>query len=248
MVTSSRPRDERTLNTGSVRSASPLRGRRIADALALGTDVIDAAADFGTSLALAGEGLDVCLAELDSAYLVVKGGLADPRVTRSAALAWADTVQQRFNNLGCADPATGLGSIQHVRAQIAGLYQAARDGWLATTDIARTYALVVVEMSSVRDDVRPSFAALEGAMRRARAGELIRQRLPESIEVAELNPRRLVTVVRRTEDLEVRLAGVAEAIELRLKLAPSGGSCKAWAVTMPAGVQRATQLLDHLAR
>jgi hypothetical protein len=248
MVTRSRPRDEQTDDLARTGSEAPLRGRRIAEALKVGTDVADAAADFGATLALAGEGLDVCLRELDTAYLVSTGGAADPRVARRAALAWAATVQQRFNNLACADPATGLGSIQHVRAQVVALYQAARDGWLATDDIARTHALVVVEMSSVREDVRPSFAALEGAMRRARAGQLIRHWLPESIEASELNPRRLVTVARHSDDLDARLAGLADAIDRRLKLAPSGGSCRAWSETLPSGVERAMRLLDQLAR
>jgi hypothetical protein len=226
----------------------PRRGRLLADALVHDSEVDEATADFGTLYAHDGEGLDVCLAELDDTYLAVDDEAAPPPVVRRVALAWADTVQHRFNGLGCADPMTGLSSVHHIQSQVAALYHAARYGWLADADVPRSFALVVVEMSAVRDDTSPAFATLEAALRGASAAELIRQRMSVCDQVAQLNPRRLVALARRVDGLDRSLVDAVKVIGQRLQLSPSGGSCHGWTEALPVSPESARNLIDELAR
>lgn len=226
----------------------PHRARALVDALVHGDDLEDVALGFGAAYALDGEGLDVCLAELDDACRAVRGTTADLVLTRQVSLAWAEATQQRYNCLSCADPLTGLPSIQHVQSQVAALYRAAGDGWLVDADITRTHALVVLELPGVRDDVRAGFSRLERALRKATAADLLALRLPECAQVAELNPRRLVGLARRAPDLHGRLSRVVDELDARLQLSPSHGRCRAWSESLPVSPTAARQLLDELAR
>lgn len=226
----------------------PRRGWLLADAMAHRSGIDEAATDFGRAAAQDGEGLDVCLAELDETHLAVDGDVAPPLLVRRVALAWADAVQERYNGLTCADPTTGLSSIQHVQSEVAALYRAAGNGWLVDTDIARTHALAVIELTGIRDDVDDGFGRLEAALRRATAAELVRDGLPATNQVAELNPRRLVALVARTADLDARLADVLDTLGKRLQLSPSGGRCRGWTEALPLGPDAARALLDELAR
>lgn len=226
----------------------PRTGRVLADALVHDRDVDAAAHDFGASYARNGEGLDVCLGDLDDTVAAVLGDVPGTRLTRIVALAWGDATQQRYNGLSCADPLTGLASIQHVQSQVAALYRIAGDGWLVDDDIARTHAIMVVELPVVRDDVQAGFARLEASLRRASAADLITGVVPECALVAELNPRRLGGVVRRAPDLDRRLTGVVADLDDRMSLSPSQGRCRAWCEGLPGDPVAARSLIDELAR
>lgn len=226
----------------------PRGARDLADALVHDLDVDEAARAFGTSYALNGEGLDVCLGDLDDTVAAVHGDAPGTRLTRIVALALGEATQQRYNGLSCSDPLTGLASIQHVQSQVAVLYRIAGEGWLADDDIASTHALVVVELPVVRADVQQGFARLEAALRRASAAELITGVLPECAFVAELNPRRLAGVVRRGRDLDRRLTGVVADLDCRMVLSPSQGRCRAWSERLPGSAVAARALIDELAR
>lgn len=226
----------------------PHRARDLADALVHGVEPEDAAWAFGASYAHDGEGLDVCLAELDDTCRAVGGEPAGLVLSRRVALGWAEASQQRYNSLGCADPLTGLPSIQHVQSQVAALYRAAGDGWLVDADVAHSHALVVLDLPRVRDDLRAGFSRVEKALRKASAADLLGQRLPECAQVAELNARRLVGLVRRSADLHPRLAEVVTDLDLRLRLSPSQGRCRAWTESLPVSPDAARMLIDELAR
>lgn len=226
----------------------PARARGLADALIHDTDLTEAAAAFGASYARAGEGLDVCLGDLDDTYLAVRGDDPPTSVVRQVALAWSDIMQQRYNCLTCADPLTGLTSIQHLQSQVAALYRAAGDGWLVDADIARTHQLVIVELPVVREDVDSGFALLEASLRKAGAADLVTEMVPQCSQVAELSHRRLGGVARRTPDLHGRLARVVAVLDARMTLSPSQGGCRAWSENLPVGPDAARALLDELAR
>lgn len=226
----------------------PRGGHALADALVHDLDVDAAAHDFGTSYARNGEGLDVCLGDLDDTVAAVLDEAPDTRLTRRVALAWGDATQQRYNGLSCADPLTGLASIQHVQSQVAALYRIAGDGWLVDDDIARTHAIMVVELPVVREDLQAGFARLEASLRRASAADLITGVVPECALVAELNPRRLGGVVRRAPDLDRRLTGVVADLDCRMVLSPSQGRCRAWCEGLPGDAVAARALIDELAR
>lgn len=222
--------------------------RPLAQALVHDAGVHDAARDLGAAYAHDGEGLDVCLGDLDDTFVAVDGDTAPLDVVRQTSLAWADAMQDRYNTLSCADPVTGLSSVQHIQTQVAALYRAAGDGWLADADVTRTYALVVVELPPSRTDVQRGFAALEASLRRASAAELVMERVPSCAQVAELGPLRLVGLARRSPDLDRHLAEVVDALRLRLRLSPSGGSCRGWTEALPTSAASARMLLDELAR
>lgn len=226
----------------------PHRARDLADALIHGVEPQDAARALGASYADDGEGLDVCLADLDDTCRAVSGEPADLVLSRQVSLGWAEAAQERYNSLGCADPLTGLPSIQHVQPQVAALYRAAGDGWLVDADIARSHALVVLDLPRVREDLRAGFSRMEKALRKATAADLLGQRLPECAQVAELNARRLVGLVRRSPDLHPRLAQVVADLDLRLQLSPSQGRCRAWSESLPVSPESARMLIDELAR
>lgn len=228
----------------------PQRGWRLADALAHRSGIDDAATDFGRSAAQDGDRLDMCLAELDATHHAVEGTPAPRLVVRRVALAWADAVQEHLDGVACADRAgtpSDLGGVEDLEASLALLYRAAGDGWLADTDLTRTHALAVVDLAGVRTDVAPGFSRLEAALRRAAAAELVRDRLPTSTQVAELNAHRLVALVRRTSDLQQRLAEVVDTLGRRLQASPSGGGCRSWTEDLPLGPDAARALLDELA-
>jgi len=226
----------------------PPHGSGLADALIHGLGQGEAAAAFGAAYATAGDGLDVCLAALDDTCLAVDGTTAGPALVRRTALGWGEALERRFHSLSCADPVTGIGSIQHLQTEVAAFYRAAGDGWLVDADIARTHALVVVELSAVRDDVDTAFGRLEAALRRAAAGEALRTGMPECPQPAEAHPRRLVALARRSDGLHHRLADVVDEIDRRLALSPSGGRCRAWTERLPVDPDTARLLLDELAR
>ncbi|WP_418061304.1 hypothetical protein [Pimelobacter simplex] len=227
--------------------ASPA-ARALTDALIHGTGQAGAASAFGAAYAVAGAGLGVCLAALDDTCLAADSAAAAPALVRHAALGWGEAVERHYNSLTCADPVTGLGSIQHLQSEVAGLYRAAGDGWLVDTDIARTHALVVVELPTVRGDVDDAFGGLEAALRRASAAEVLRAGMPECPQPSEVHPRRLVALARRDEGLHRRLADAADEVDRRLALSPSGGSCRAWTEALPVDPDTARLLVDELAR
>lgn len=226
----------------------PSRARLLADALVHGSGVAESARQVGTTYALAGEGLDVCLGDVDATFRAVRAHDPGVDVVRQVALAWSEATQERYNGLSCADPLTGLASIQHLQSQVAALYRIAGDGWLVGDDLADTHAIAVVELPLLHDDVRAAFARLEAALRRASAADLIIRELRECAFVAELNPRRLGGVVRRAPDLDRRLTGVVADLDRRMVLSPSQGRCRAWCERLPGDPVAARALVDELAR
>lgn len=226
----------------------PSRARVLADALVRGTGVAESARQVGTAYALAGEGLDVCLGDVDATFRSVHARDPGVEVVRQVALAWSDATQERYNGLGCADPLTGLASIHHVQSQVDALYRIAGDGWLVDDDLAHTHAIAVVELPVLRDDVTTGFARVEAALRRASAADLIIRELPECAFVAELNPRRLGGVVRRAPGLERRLSEILADVDRRMALSPSRGRCRAWCERLPGDAVAARALIDELAR
>lgn len=213
-----------------------------------GDDERSAATQLGASYAASGEGLDVCLAELDETLRAIRGEDAGPALVRAVALAWADATQQHYNCLTCADPFTGLSSLQHAQAHLASLYNAAANGQLSDPDIASGQTLVVVQMPSVRERSQPAFAALENSLRAAAAAELIEELLPEVDQPAQLNAHRIAGVARRNTGLPHRLTVLSSELDARLALSPSGGRCAVWTESLPDSYLAASHLLDELAR
>lgn len=224
------------------------RLRQFAEALIQGLDESETAAEFGLSRARQGEGLDVCLGDLDDTYLAVHGEAAPPPVVRATALAWAETMQEHYNCLTCADPLTGLSSIHHLQSEVAALYRAAEEGWLAERDVPTHHAIVVVDLPEVHAGGPRRFSELTSALRHAAAAELVRELLPEAVQPARLNPHRIVALVRRCDGVHRRLAELTARLDQRLALTPTGGRSSAWTEALPDHAQHARRLLDELAR
>lgn len=217
-------------------------------ALLLDDDVVEATAVLAARYAAEGEGLDVCLADLDEALTALRDEPADVELVRTAALSWAETTQAHYNSLTCLDPFTGLGSLQHAQAELAGLYAAAGNGRLTDPDIAESRTLVVVDVPVAKPRSRPRFGELESALRAAAVAELVAELLPEADQPAQLNPHRIAAVALRGDGLHDRLAVLARRLDARLLLSPSGGRCAVWTESLPTTQPAARHLLDELAR
>lgn len=225
----------------------PERCRPFAEAIMTGGPETDAASDLGAAYAAQGEGLDMCLADLDEIYLCIDGEVAPLAVVRIAALAWGEATQAHYNRLSCADPLTGLTSIHHLQSGLASLYGGAETGWCLTDDVSSTHALLVVDV--VVEPRQPrAFHELEAALRQAAAIEVIREAVVGAGEPARLSPHRIGALVRRTRELHRQVAQMADALELRLMLAPSGGRVQAWIEALPDGAHAGRRLVDELAR
>ena len=225
----------------------PYRGLRLADALVHDHAVAEAVTDFATACVQDGEGLDVCLAELDDTYLAVRGEPAPALVVRRATLAWAETARQHSDELAGAGPTSSVNGIEHIRWQVAMLYHEAGEGWLAGA-VDHLYALVVVELSADHPGIAPGFASLAQAVRLTTAVDMIQEWIPGCAQVARLHPGRLAAVARRTPSLDADLAGAVQALTQRLPGEPTAGDCRGWTERLPPTPELARDLLDELAR
>lgn len=244
-----RPRRfHRRPDPGSLSADAPLRCRGYAEAIIAGDDEIATARTIGATYAMDGEGLELCLADLDQVYLAIDADVAPLPVVRATALAWAETTQARYNCMTCADPLTGLSSIHHIQSQVAAFYRAAAAGELNDTDITRSHTLVVLDLPHGRRRDRPGFGELEDALRHAMAAELTRELLPSVAEPALLKPARIVALARRCDGLYQGLSRLTDAVTGRLALSPSGGRAQAWTEALPPTADQARRLLDELAR
>jgi hypothetical protein len=222
--------------------------RPLVAAVLTGADVAEAAAALGARYAAEGEGLELCLADLDETLRTLRAEPAPAPVVRAAALAWADTTQGHYNLLTCRDPFTGLASLQHLQAHLDWLYAAAADGALAVPDVPASRTLVVLDLPVAASRDHPHFGELESAIRAAACAELLAEQLPGAEQPAQLNSHRVVAVARRSPALPSRLAELARRLDGRLALSPSGGRCAVWTEAMPADHAAARRLVDDLAR
>ncbi|GAA4817308.1 hypothetical protein ACFQ0K_08820 [Nocardioides caeni] len=211
-----------------------------------------AAEEFGTTYALEGESLDVCLRDLDATLMAIDGMPAPPDLVRRAALAWGDAVQRHYTCLTCADPLTGLATLHHLQAQVADLYRAAADGHTSEREVSRTHGLVVIELASgaagstdgaESTGSTASLGALEDAMRRAAAADLLEQQLPACGTAAEVTPRRLVALARRSPELNPHLDNLSAKLDERLST-----RCRMWVEELPLQPADARELVAALAR
>lgn len=243
-----RSRRSRRPDTAALAAGVPPRCRGYAESVIAGAEEVAAARSIGAAYAMDGDGLDLCLADLDEVHLAVDADAAPLPVVRAAALGWAETTQAHYNSLTCADPLTGMSSIHHVQSQIAALYRAAAAGELNVSDISRSHTLVVLDLPRARERRRPGFGDLEDALRHMMAAELIGEFLPHVVEPARIKRDRIVVVNRHFEGIHNSVVALAVAVNRRLTLSPSGGHAHAWTEALPTTPELARLLLDELAR
>ena len=164
------PEASGTLSPG-VRLGLPHRFEAVGEALASGSDPLDACAFAGEELARDGASLAESLESLRTTWRVVVD--ADPgfEVVSAVVNAWSDTTLGYLHQLSCEDPMTGLASQAHLRSRISELYRAHVDG-----DPNSGHALVVCELPVMVDPSDEPGGHITPAMRLAPAGGTARPR------------------------------------------------------------------------
>ncbi|MCR1783807.1 hypothetical protein KVF89_14800 [Nocardioides carbamazepini] len=194
-----------------------------------------------TSYAENGESLEVLYADLD---LVIDAGdrAAHDDLLRLAGRTWADAFMTRLNRLTCADPITGLSSVDHLTTHVEWL--GGRGGGLEDR------VLVVVDVVSRRDDVgRRNEKQFRRRLRIAVVADTLDAWFGTAGVVgAAVSSRRVAVVVHRQEALVMRAADLAESITTRLRLASDGHAARVGVVPLPAEVADAVSMIQDLGR
>lgn len=174
-------------------------------------------------------------------------------LTRMASTAWADGLLEQLNSFSCADPLTGLASVNHLQSFLDGLFRArAVEGEPFTSTISdplAEYALVVVELGprGPSDDVA-GLAKLAESLRVAIIAEEMRAAFASDEVLARLTDKRCAALVRQSEDLALRAARLKRSIAKRLQLGPHSFVCKVWIEGLPMDGTTSRQVLAELCR
>lgn len=208
----------------------------------------EACAVLGADLAGDGIPLTDALEDLRLTYDLVRGTAPDYGAVHALSVAWSDATLTYLHQLSCADPATGLASLGHLRAVLGGVYRAhPREG-----AVAERHALVVVDIVEVSD---PAGALLgEGrsgstpwtrALLLARLGDAARSVFAGSEEIARAGQHRVVVLAGRDDRLGRRTALVRTLAESAVE---RDQQVRVWIEGLPGTELAAAQLLDELAR
>ncbi|MEX0429490.1 hypothetical protein AB3X52_17875 [Nocardioides sp. DS6] len=215
--------------TPEQRAALPPRFEAAGEALAAGSPfVIEACWVVGRDLAEVGVSLGECLEGLRATTLLVAG--RDPTFEESHALsmAWSEATLGFLHQLSCADPATGLATLAHLRERISELYRGAR---------ACSFTLVVADAHLAEAE---GVDALERTRRMALLGETARSVFDGIATIGQVGANRLVLVVPRDESLATRVSLLKRMLEDRAD--------RVWIEGLPHTDESAAWLLDELAR
>jgi hypothetical protein len=224
----------------AIRLALPPRFGKVGEALASGSESVEACEVVGSDLARDGVSLEEAMDALSTTYRMVRGGDPDHAVTRALSLGWSEATLGYLNRLSCEDPLSGLASMAHVRGRLAELYRRQAGEGVAVRD---THALVVVDVPVARGTASAGRIRVEQALLASRVGELVRAVFPGAETVGRVGPRKVVVLCERGDRLGPRV------VELRQRLvgldagAPSG---RVWLEALPDSDAGAAALLDGL--
>lgn len=223
-----------------VRLGLPPRFEAVAEALASGSDSVDACGVVGQLLARDCVSLEEALEGLRETWQVLRG--ADPSYAAVQALlvAWSDTTLGYLNHLSCEDPLTGLASQSHVRTRLTDLYRSHPSG-----DVNLTNALVVCELPDEAQVGGPGVDQLERAMVLARVGDDARTVFAAGETIGRLGAHRVVVVAQRDDRLGRRVRLLRQ---LLADLPTVGTQVRVWIEGLPTSDRGAGLLIDELAR
>lgn len=198
----------------------------VGEALAAGTDVLEASWVAGRRLAEDGTSLGEGLEGLRAATRLIRH--RDPLFdeTRALSLAWSEATLGYLHGLSCNDPLTGLSTLPHIRERISDLY---RD------TAARSHALVVTqaELTAGGDSVSNARAL-------TLLGRTARTVFSGAETIGQVRSNRIVVLAPRNDQLARRAS--------LLKQMAQPAAVRVWIEGLPETDDRAATLLDELAR
>ena len=242
-----RPLSQRAASTSGhdlpddVRDALPMRFEAVGEALVARTDVIAACAVVGRNVARDGAALGEALSGLRSTYHLVLGTTPAFEAAEALSVAWSEATLEYLHDLSCEDPLTGLASLAHVRTRLDELY---REAGLIDGDVARSHALVIVELC-FREPIDLPGHQFTRALRLVQVTEAMRSVYSGGQTLGRLGLDRAVAVVDRTVDLGTTVALLREYLA---DLDLGGADVRLWIEGLPRSPDSATRLLDDLAR
>jgi GGDEF domain-containing protein len=224
-----------------VRLALPLRFEAVAEALVARTDVTAACAVVGRDVATDGTALGEALDSLRSTYQMVLGTAPAFEAAEALSVAWSDATLQYLHDLSCEDPLTGLASLAHIRTRLDEVY---REAELTDVPVARSHALVIVELSRRRPATGPGHHFTR-ALHLVQVAEALRAVYSGGQTLGRLGLDRAVAVVPRGTDLGLSVSLLREFLD---DLDLGQVDLRVWIEGLPTSTDSATLLLDDLAR
>lgn len=230
------PEASESLTPGQ-RLGLPHRLEAVGEALASGSEGLEAGVVAGEWLARDGVPLEEALDRLRCTWELVRGQQPSFEAVSVLAVAWSDSTVGYLHQMSCEDPMTGLSSRAHLRGRLRDLYRRHPAG-----EPNLDHALVLCEVAPEHGAADDSFTR---AMRLSRIGDVARTVFSQGESVARIGPARVAVLAERDERLgrRVRL--------LRTMLSGhAGGSAepRVWIEGLPGSDHTAAMLLDELAR
>ncbi len=218
---------------------------------ATGGDIEAEVSGLARDYAEEGESLDAFLDDLEA---LLHGAELPPMtapLVRLAATAWADGLSEKINAFSCADPLTGLATVNHLQSFLDGLFRA-RAGEVSVptiSDADADYAIVVVELGprGVGESTR-GLAKLAESLRIAIIAEEMRAGFASDEVLARLTDKRCAALVLQSDDLPMRTARLKRSIGQRFQLGPHGFVCKVWIENLPREETASRQLVAELCK
>lgn len=224
-----------------VRQALPPRFEAVGEALVSAADTRPACAVVGRDVARDGAALGEALDGLRTTFDLVLGVEPDFASVEALSVAWSEATLEFLHDLSCEDPLTGLASLAHLRTRIDEIYREAEQ---TGESVARSHALVVVEMSAV-DAARRAEHQFTRALHLVQVAEMMRAVFAGGETIARLGVDRAAIVVRRLPQLGTSVAMLRELLgDLDLGTTET----RVWIEGLPAGADSAPRLLDELCR
>lgn len=222
-----------------VRAGLPRRFEAVGEALASGSNSLEACDVTGRRLAEDGAALDEVLDALRATTQAVLGTDPTYDAVRAISVAWSEATLAYLHQISCEDPLTGLASMSHVRSRIAEIYRgAARSG----VDVSQRHALVVVDLPETIASLAAPDAGFSRTLRLARVGQATGTVFNGAETIGRLGARRVVAVVDRDARLGRRVALVRTLLE------STDFPTRVWIEGLPGSDAGAALLLDELAR
>jgi GGDEF domain-containing protein len=224
-----------------VRRALPPRFEAVGEALVSARGTGPACAVVGRDVARDGAALGEALDGLRTTFELVLGIEPDFTSVEALSVAWSEATLEFLHDMSCEDPLTGMASLAHLRTRVDELY---RESDQTGDPVARSHALVVVEMASM-DLRRRAEHQFTRALHLVQVAETMRTVFAGGEIIARLGADRAVVVVRRLPQLGSSVAVLRDLLD---GLDLGATDVRVWIEGLPRSAESAPRLLDELSR
>ena len=159
-------------------------------------------------------------------------------------MAWSEATLEYLHELSCEDPLTGLASLAHVRTRLAEIY---REAELTDVGVARSHALVVVELPLARRRRRCRGHHFTRALRLVPGGRGARARCSPAARPSAGWAWTGPSPWSPAPPTSAPSVGAAARTSSRTSTSATA-DVRVWIEGLPAAADSAARLLDELAR